>query len=302
MVIFVLAGFCRKGRQIITGKQSVVLSWRQYMRSIVPIAIASAMDIAFSNWSMVYITVSLYTMIKSTSVLFILAFALGLGLEKWRNSLIIVISLIALGLFLFVFKMTDFNFFGFSLALTASALSGARWTLSQVLTQKAELGLSNPIDTLFHLQPVMAVAMAPILFIHGVLPFLTTSKLFGANSWHIWMPDSARLLGGAFLAFFLGLSEYLLVSKTSGLTFSLSGILKELATMLFALKDGDQLVFINWVGFIICVIGIKVHAYFKWREIKALGLKGASPQQVAMEQSTALLDSDSDSDEVIYAS
>ena len=66
-----------------------------------PIAIASAMDIAFSNWSMVYITVSLYTMIKSTSVLFILAFALGLGLEKWRNSLIIVISLIALGLFLF---------------------------------------------------------------------------------------------------------------------------------------------------------------------------------------------------------
>ena len=168
--------------------------------------------------------------------------------------------------------MTDFNFFGFSLALTASALSGARWTLSQVLTQKAELGLSNPIDTLFHLQPVMAVAMAPILFIHGVLPFLTTSKLFGANSWHIWMPDSARLLGGAFLAFFLGLSEYLLVSKTSGyvinsgftrtnasfrLTFSLSGIIKELATMLFALKDGDQLVFINWVGFVICVIGIK---------------------------------------------
>jgi solute carrier family 35 protein C2 len=148
----------------------------------------------------------------------------------------------------------------------------------------------------------MAVAMAPILFIHGVLPFLTTSKLFGANSWHIWMPDSARLLGGAFLAFFLGLSEYLLVSKTSGLTFSLSGIIKELATMLFALKDGDQLVFINWVGFVICVIGIKVHAYFKWRENKALGLKGASPQQVAMEQSTALLDSDSDSDEIIYAS
>ena len=27
MVIFVLAGFCRKGRQMITGKQSVVLSW-----------------------------------------------------------------------------------------------------------------------------------------------------------------------------------------------------------------------------------------------------------------------------------
>ena len=96
------------------------------MKSIVPIAIASAMDIAFSNWSMVYITVSLYTMIKSTSVLFILAFALGLGLEKWRNSLIVVISLIALGLFLF----GKINHFGLLLAKESFGLKILKTALS----------------------------------------------------------------------------------------------------------------------------------------------------------------------------
>lgn len=298
MITFLLCGFCRKARSISTGKKSVVLRWDQFFASVVPIGFASAFDIALSNWSMVYITVSLYTMVKSTSVLFILAFALALGLEKWKNSLIIVIGLIALGLFLFVFKMTDFNLFGFCLCLAASALSGARWTMSQVLTQKSELGLENPIDTLFHLQPVMALAMAPVIFIHGILPFLTTSKLFGADTWHIWMPDASRIMGGAFLAFFLGLSEYLLVSKTSGLTFSLSGIIKELATMLLAqFKDGDKLELINWIGFIICVIGIKAHAYFKYRENRLLRVT-EEPDEHRM----ALLDHDSDSDEVIYAS
>ena len=29
-------------------------------------------------------------------------------------------------------------------ALTASALSGLRWTLAQILTQKAELGITTP--------------------------------------------------------------------------------------------------------------------------------------------------------------
>ena len=62
-----------------------------------------------------------------------------------------------------VFKTTDFNLFGFILCLSAAATGGLRWTLSQVLCQKKELGLENPIDSLFHLQPVMVLAMAPLL-------------------------------------------------------------------------------------------------------------------------------------------
>ena len=62
-----------------------------------------------------------------------------------------------------VFQMTQFNWFGFILVISAAATGGLRWTLSQMLTQKQELGLGNPMDFLFHLQPAMVFGMLPLL-------------------------------------------------------------------------------------------------------------------------------------------
>lgn len=54
--------------------------------------------------------------------------------------LIIVVLLISGGLFMFTFESTQFNLEGFIMVLLASFLGGIRWTLTQVLMQKAELG------------------------------------------------------------------------------------------------------------------------------------------------------------------
>lgn len=60
----------------------VVLSWRDYLSRVAFVAFFSALDIGFSQWSFEFITVSLYTMTKTTAVLFILMFALIFKLEK----------------------------------------------------------------------------------------------------------------------------------------------------------------------------------------------------------------------------
>ena len=57
-----------------------------------------------------------------------------------RFSLIIVVCLIAGGLFLFVYESSQFNLEGFFLVLSASFIGGIRWTFSQILAQKKELG------------------------------------------------------------------------------------------------------------------------------------------------------------------
>lgn len=54
--------------------------------------------------------------------------------------LILVVLLISGGLFMFTFESTQFNLEGFILVLLASFIGGIRWTLTQVLMQKAELG------------------------------------------------------------------------------------------------------------------------------------------------------------------
>ena len=50
------------------------------------------------------------------------------------------------------------------------------------------------------------------------------------------------------------------------LTFALSGIIKELVTMLVSHLSGEtELTKYNWLGFLICISGIAFHTVFKFR-------------------------------------
>ncbi len=58
------------------------MGWSDYLSRVAAVAVFSALDIGLSQWSFEFITVALYTMTKTTSVLFILFFALLFGLER----------------------------------------------------------------------------------------------------------------------------------------------------------------------------------------------------------------------------
>lgn len=61
------------------------LSWPMIIFTLGPPGIASGLDVGISNWALSLITMSLYTMTKSTTVIFILGFALLFNLEKKVN-------------------------------------------------------------------------------------------------------------------------------------------------------------------------------------------------------------------------
>jgi hypothetical protein len=61
----------------------ITLDWYAYLTRILPTAVASAADIGLSNWSLEYITITLYTMSKSTVILFIFLFSIVFKLEPW---------------------------------------------------------------------------------------------------------------------------------------------------------------------------------------------------------------------------
>ena len=58
------------------------LSWREYFTKVVPNGVCTGLDIGLSNFSLSLISLSFYTMCKSTTPLFLLAFAFAWGLEK----------------------------------------------------------------------------------------------------------------------------------------------------------------------------------------------------------------------------
>lgn len=263
-MVFVSTALLRLLWEIWTEKKRIILPWSLYLKRVLPTAIASALDIGCSNWSLMYITVSLYTMTKSTSVIFILMFAIAFGLEQWNFSLVAIVFLIASGLFLFTFESTAFSAEGFVLALLASGLSGLRWTLSQILTQKQELGLHNPLDTLYHLQPFMTLTIIPLAFYIEGEKLAVSPKLFAAPDSHvIWVTVSMLLFGG-FLALMISISEFLLLSHTSSLTLSIAGIFKEICILSLATEfAGDKMTMVNFFGLVLCLCGISVHVVTK---------------------------------------
>lgn len=159
-----------------------------------------------------------------------------------------IVVLISTGLCMFTYKSTQFNALGFCFLLIASISSGIRWTFAQYIMQKSKLGLHNPIDMIYFMQPWMILPILPLtLGFEGMLqlqhssfshlsPFRTPFtgyaffEFFDTASDSGLTPDKLyfviQVTAGAFLAFAMEISEFLLLSYTSSLTLSIAGIFK----------------------------------------------------------------------------
>lgn len=82
IVKWILSVVVRLIRYLITRSPQLVLPFMTCLRSVGPTGLASGIDVGFSNWGLELVTISLYTMTKSTTIIFILGFAIMLGLEK----------------------------------------------------------------------------------------------------------------------------------------------------------------------------------------------------------------------------
>ena len=150
---------------------------------------------------------SCYTaMCKSSSLIFVLLFAFLFKLETFSLRLVGVITLIFCGVLLMVATETHFVLSGFMLVLSASALGGLRWTLTQLLLKSRKLGLDNPAATIYWLAPVMGLTLASISAIVDDWISVFHSKYFA---------DIGTAFNTAFLltlpgviAFLMVLSEY----------------------------------------------------------------------------------------------
>ncbi|XP_050430442.1 solute carrier family 35 member C2-like isoform X3 [Adelges cooleyi] len=251
-----------------TSTPSIQISWEVNVSKFGPTGISSGIDVGLSNWGLELINISLYTMTKSTAIIFVLINALILRLEKATVSLFLIVFSISGGLFLFTFKATDFSTLGFILILTASFASGFRWTLSQFIMQKADIGLKSPVDMIYFTQPWMLLSVFPIfLFLEGD-DFVTW---FRHNTKIEYFQMSILILIGSFFAFGLEVSEYFVVYKTSSLTLSVVGIVKEICSLVLAVEyNGDIMTSMKLLGLALCMTGVISHVWHKYKTNRSI--------------------------------
>ncbi|KAF8170285.1 triose-phosphate transporter family-domain-containing protein [Mycena galopus ATCC 62051] len=235
-----------------------------YGKKAVPTAVATSLDIGLSNLSLKTISLSFFTMTKSSSLIFVLLFAFLFRLEKFSLRLIGVIFLIFSGVLLMVATETHFVLGGFLLVLSASGLGGFRWALTQLLLKNKKMGMNNPAATIYWLAPVMGLTLATISFVIDDWSALFSSSFFvgwkaAQTIFLLTMPGIA--------AFCMVLSEFSIIQRAGVVPMSIAGIAKEVTTIsISAAVFGDNLTPLNLIGVAITVCGIALFTYHKYRK------------------------------------
>eukprot|EP01137_Pigoraptor_chileana_P006545 Opistho-2@51034 len=356
------------------GPPPLRLSLREYARGMAPAGVFSAIDIGLSNRSLALITVSLVTVIKSTTLVFLLIFSIAFRLERFRWPLLLVVISIAAGAALFSYDNTSSEqpivktiaaviapsptasvypsvddglatasgtrALGCILALAAAVVGGLRWVLVQAgMQRRGAVAVANvppktshsppsntnssragdahnahsdefvvgpvdsaaggesegetddaqqriatedagdasqahshkmhPMDGMFYISPTAFLTLLPFAAALEGSQFVHSSVLFGASNGGTLLMSVLIIVSAANIAFFMTLAEYLLVQRTSSLSFAVAGMVKEVVTILLSVVIfGDRHSPMNYAGLAISLCGIGMYNYIKYTAMR----------------------------------
>lgn len=198
----------------------------------IPCGFVTAFDIGLSNLSLVRISITFFTMVKSSSPIWVLLSAFIFGLEKVTCNLILVGVLITAGEVLTAFGEVEFDTVGFILVLCAAICGGIRWTLVQFKLQKLEPPLGGPVVTMRVLSSTMFFSMLIMSFIIE-RPWTSLGPKQGDyfSDFENGTKTIATGLVGAFIAIAMVLCEFWLILKSNAIVLMIGGVLKEMITI-----------------------------------------------------------------------
>lgn len=219
-------------------------------------ALAGSIDTGLSNYSLRFVPLAFYTMLKSCTPIFILLSGFMFKLEKPSLKLFLIILIIAFGVFLTSKSDTPFDKRGASLIISASLMAGFRWAFVEYFLKGERVSdKSNVLRNVRTLSfPMSIFLLLAFLFVEGPRE-LGRSVFFSSPT--LALKSMAMIFAGGVLSFFLSFTEYLLVSRTNVITLSVSGIVKELLIIAISIHSGRvHLAAVNYYGLAVTTIGI----------------------------------------------
>lgn len=248
-----------------------------YFSRLGPCGAATGMDIGLGNTSLKFISLTFFTMCKSSALGFVLIFAFLFRLEQPSWRLVFIILVMTAGVVMMVAGEAAFHALGFILVMVSACSSGFRWSLTQILLLRNP-ATANPFSSIFFLAPVMFTSIfilaIPVEGFSAVGEGLT--HLFETKGTGLGL---GILLFPGVLAFLMTSSEFALLKRTSVVTLSICGIFKEVVTIGTAnLVFKDPLTPINLTGLVVTIGSIAAYNYMKIKKMRQEALMEAHLQ------------------------
>lgn len=240
------------------------LTKKQLKEYVLPIGIATALEIGFSNVALKLLSVSFGTILKGGAPVFTMLWGLLLSVEKFSPNVCMSLFTIAIGIALASFGEEEktFNLLGFILQLLATALGGLRWAMTHVLLKGGDGEKMPPLTATLYTSPMTAACVLPFaVLLEGGNVITRLNEIERSEFWIIL--GTMTLVGS--LVFVLLISEYWLVNATSSLALSVAGVFKELLTIaggIVLLRE--HLTVLNVIGFLVCQVGIFIYVWLRY--------------------------------------
>lgn len=272
------------------------LTRKQFREYVLPIGIATALEIGCSNVALNILTVSFGTILKGGAPVFTMIWGLLLGVESFSVNLCLALFTIAFGIALAsIGEGHTFALSGFILQLLAVALGGLRWAMTHVLLRGSPEHRMSPLTATLYTSPTTAACVLPVAIVLEGGRVLRSVAVLETGEFGIIL-GTMTLVGT--LVFILLVSEYWLVRATSSLALSVAGVFKELITIAGGIiLFSEHMSSLNIIGFIVCQVGIGAYIWIRYDPNE---IPGADSEASALElplRYTQVEDDDEISDE-----
>eukprot|EP00439_Symbiodinium_sp_Y106_P085033 s683_g27.t1 len=242
------------------------------------VGVMTALDVAASNMSFLFITVAFYTMLKSASLIFILVLGAVLRIEKCSAGIAATVLLISIGIFITSYGETDFDLRGFWLVLGSEVFAALRWLATQKTLQSSGL---SAMQTVFYMSPASSLTLAPFVWVREREKLHVLAEPDAAGQYFLLV-----LLPG-FLAFLLLLVEVHLVKVTSSLTLAVFGNLKSVVTIIFSIfVFGEKTTALQWSGLFLALAGMLIYARLKNKSVAVDSLASLQYEVLPQDEDT----------------
>ncbi|KAI0596282.1 triose-phosphate transporter family-domain-containing protein [Biscogniauxia sp. FL1348] len=267
-----------------------------YLTRIGPCGAATGLDIGLGNTSLKFITLTFYTMCKSSALAFVLLFAFLFRLETPTWRLVGIIATMTAGVVMMVAGEVEFKLGGFLLVISAAFFSGFRWGLTQILLLRHP-ATSNPFSSIFFLAPIMFASLTVIAIpVEGFFELIDGLKIL-VEEWGAFRAPLLLLFPGT-IAFLMTASEFALLQRSSVVTLSIAGIFKEVVTIsAAALVFDDKLTPINISGLLVTIGAIGAYNWIKLSQMRNEAQRDAHIKGLHQQPSASSSDRGSDSDD-----
>lgn len=299
-LLWVMAHIFLRSRGLLTPENLNQGDWKYYMKYIIPTAVATAGDIGFGNLSFKYVPFTVYTIVKSSTIAFVLFFGCLFKVETPHWRLFFIVMTMFLGVVLMGYKPVDTSStpearsafkesLGVIFVVISCALGGFRWVYTQVilnhkknavvlpleteelLEDPAPMPRKNPLVTLYQLALPMAVMLfLTSLIVERPIPSMWHSQLMqwdGHSKSMALLRGTGLLVFPSCLVFVLTMCEFGILQVAPVLTLSITGIIKELATVFIGMAVfHETLGFYNWIGMLVVLIDVCYYNYFRYTQ------------------------------------